>query len=189
MTKNFSSSAPLPCETTQPFIATRASEKLRAARSDRNIASGFEVRVQRQRINFDAEVAPLTRNPRVGAVVNFLGVVRQSAGQDDVAALKIEHYPGMTEQTLWTIVEEAIARWDLQAVRIIHRVGRLPLGEAVVLIVVAAEHRAAAFNACEFLMDFLKIHAPFWKKEIGIDGSSRWLEAKTQDERAMERWG
>lgn len=153
------------------------------------IAAGFEVRVQQASIDVLAELAPIMRNPNVGAVVDFIGVVRNSGDSDDVVALELEHYPGMTEQSLWSIVEEAAARWKLDAVKIVHRVGRVALGHPVVLVVVAAPHRAAAFEACEFAMDFLKTHAPFWKKEVSRDGTSEWVEAKTRDEQAMLRWG
>jgi len=153
------------------------------------IAAGFEVRVQYEPIDIDAEIAPIARNPRIGAVVNFLGVVRQSGDIDDVVALEIEHYPGMTEQSLWSTVEEAAARWRVEAVKIVHRVGHVALGQSVVLVVVAARHRGTAFDACEFLMDILKTHAPFWKKEIRSDGSCEWVEAKARDDQAMERWG
>jgi molybdopterin synthase catalytic subunit len=153
------------------------------------IASGLEVRIQHAPIELDAEIAPLMRNPEVGAIVNFLGVVRQRGETDDVVALDFEHYPGMTEQALWTIVEEAVARWRVDAVKIVHRTGRVALGQAVVLVVVAAQHRGAAFDACEFLMDFLKTHAPFWKKEIHRDGTAEWVHAGARDEQAMLRWG
>ncbi|KAB0467358.1 molybdenum cofactor biosynthesis protein MoaE [Ralstonia insidiosa] len=154
-----------------------------------NIAAGFEVRLQRVPIDIQAELEPIMRNPKVGAVVNFVGVVRQSGDLDDVIALELEHYPGMTEQTLWTLIEEAAARWQVEAVKIVHRVGRIALGNPVVLVAVAAPHRASAFDACEFLMDFLKTHAPFWKKEIQRSGASEWVETKISDEQAMKRWG
>lgn len=153
------------------------------------IAAGFEVRVQSDPIDVQSEVEPIMRNPKVGAVVNFLGVVRHSGDIDDVIALEIEHYPGMTEQSLWSLIEEAAARWQLEAVKIVHRIGRVALGNPVVLVAVAAPHRVAAFDACEFLMDFLKTHAPFWKKEIRRDGASEWVNAKTGDMHAMQRWG
>ncbi|WP_343547748.1 molybdenum cofactor biosynthesis protein MoaE [Ralstonia sp.] len=154
-----------------------------------NIAAGFEVRLQHGPIDVQAEIEPIMRNPKVGAVVNFVGVVRDSGDLDDVVALELEHYPGMTEQTLWSLIEEAAARWQIEAVKIVHRVGRIALGNPVVLVAVAAPHRASAFDACEFLMDFLKTHAPFWKKEIVRSGASEWVEAKTGDEQAMKRWG
>lgn len=153
------------------------------------IASGFEVRVQQQPIDVEAEITPIMRNPDVGAVVNFIGVVRDAGDFDDVVALELEHYPGMTEQSLWSIVEEASARWNVNAVKIVHRVGRVALGNAVVLVAVAAPHRRNAFEVCEFVMDFLKTHAPFWKKEVRRDGLTEWVEAKGQDEQAMLRWG
>jgi len=154
-----------------------------------SIAAGFEVRVQRHTIDVHAEMAPIIRNPNIGAVVNFVGVVRNSGDSDDVVALELEHYPGMTEQSLWGIVEEANARWSVDAIKIVHRIGRVALGNPVVLVVVAAAHRVDAFEACEFLMDFLKTHAPLWKKEIRGDGGSEWVEARTGDEQAMLRWG
>ncbi|WP_175719301.1 molybdenum cofactor biosynthesis protein MoaE [Burkholderia anthina] len=154
-----------------------------------SIAAGFEVRVQHAAIDAGAELAPIVRNPNVGAVVNFLGVVRNEGDVDDVIALEVEHYPTMTEQALWGIVEEACARWRLEAVKIVHRVGRIPLGHPVVIVVVAAAHRASAFDACEFIMDFLKTHAPFWKKEIRHDGVVGWVEPKAHDDQAMRRWG
>ncbi|MFL9995012.1 molybdenum cofactor biosynthesis protein MoaE [Paraburkholderia sediminicola] len=169
-----------------PFADERASDP---DYPQATIAAGFEVRVQHQPIDIQSEIMPITRNPNVGAIVNFLGVVRHSGDFDDVVALELEHYPGMTEQSFGSIVEEAIARWHLEAVKIVHRVGRVALGDAVVLVVVAAPHRGAAFDACEFLMDFLKAHAPLWKKEIRRDGEVRWVEAKTRDEQSMLRWG
>lgn len=129
------------------------------------IAAGFEVRVQHAPIDVAAEVTPIMRNPNVGAVVDFVGIVRNSGDGDDIVALELEHYPGMTEHSLWSIVEEAAARWSLDAVKIVHRIGRIALGLPVVIVVVASPHRAAAFEACEFIMDFLKTHAPFWKKK------------------------
>ncbi|CAE6727462.1 molybdenum cofactor biosynthesis protein MoaE [Paraburkholderia haematera] len=169
-----------------PHADERASDP---AMLDASIASAFEVRVQQQPIDIQSEIMPITRNPNVGAIVNFLGVVRHSGDVDDVVALELEHYPGMTEQSFSSIVDEAIARWRLEAVKIVHRVGRVALGDAVVLVVVAAPHRGAAFDACEFLMDFLKAHAPLWKKEIRRDGALKWVEAKAGDERSMLRWG
>lgn len=157
--------------------------------SRETISAGFEVRVQQTPIDVQAEILPVMRNPRVGAVVNFIGVVRESGDVDDVVALELEHYPGMTEQSLWSIVEEAMARWQLDTAKIVHRTGRVELGEPVVLVLVAAQHRSAAFDACEFLMDFLKAHAPFWKKEIRRDGERRWVDAKPRDEQSMLRWG
>jgi len=189
MTEPNNSTTPVLDESTQTVGAHGNGEADQGAKRELTITAGFEVRVQRRPIEIESEVAPLMRNPNVGAVVNILGIVRHFGDEDEVSALEVEHYPGMTEQELWSIVAEAIARWDLEAVKIIHRIGRIALGNAVVLVVVAAEHRAAAFTACEFLMDFLKCHAPFWKKEIGRYGVSRWVDAKARDEREMQRWG
>ncbi|MFL9985276.1 molybdenum cofactor biosynthesis protein MoaE [Paraburkholderia sediminicola] len=180
---------PSPSDRAQPDAAHADKRASDPALVQTTIASGFEVRVQHLPIDIQSEIMPITRNPNVGAVVNFLGVVRHCGDFDDVVALELEHYPGMTEQSFSSIVEEAIARWHLEAVKIVHRVGRVALGEAVVLVVVAAPHRRAAFDACEFLMDFLKAHAPLWKKEIRRDGEVRWVEAKTRDEQSMLRWG
>lgn len=180
---------PSPSDRALPDVAYAGKRAGDPALVQASIASGFEVRVQLQPIDIQSEIMPVTRNPNVGAVVNFLGVVRHCGDFDDVVALELEHYPGMTEQSFSSIVEEAIARWRLEVVKIVHRVGRVALGEAVVLVVVAAPHRRAAFDACEFLMDFLKAHAPLWKKEIRRDGEVRWVEAKTRDEQSMLRWG
>lgn len=180
---------PSPGDRTQPDTVHATKRANDPALVQATIASGFEVRVQLQPIDIQSEIMPITRNPNVGAIVNFLGVVRNCGDFDDVVALELEHYPGMTEQSFSSIVEEAIARWCLEAVKIVHRVGRVALGEAVVLVVVAAPQRRAAFDACEFLMDFLKAHAPLWKKEIRRDGEVRWVEAKTRDEQSMLRWG
>ncbi|MGF6479501.1 molybdenum cofactor biosynthesis protein MoaE [Paraburkholderia sp. JPY419] len=181
-------SALIPASSVQPSTRYSHSDDEHAT-AGAGIAAGFEVRVQQQPIAVQTEIAPIMRNPDVGAIVNFIGVVRNNGDSDDVVALELEHYPGMTEQSLWGIVEEAIARWKVDAVKVVHRTGRIMLGDAVVLVVVAAPHRAAAFEACEFVMDFLKMHAPFWKKEHRRDGGSDWVEARRSDEQAMLRWG
>lgn len=188
MTTSLPASRTLPED--EPGKDDEALEATQAPHAPRtSISAGFEVRVQHHAIDIQAEMAPIIRNPNIGAVVNFIGVVRNSGDSDDVVALELEHYPGMTEQSLWSIVEEANARWKVDAVKIVHRIGRVALGNPVVLVVVAAPHRVAAFEACEFLMDFLKTHAPLWKKEIRRDGMSEWVEARTRDEQAMLRWG
>lgn len=148
----------------------------------------FTVRVQQVRFDSGAEIDRLSANPACGAVVSFSGLVRDYGDSRDIAALELEHYPGMTEKSLYAILEQARARWPLQAATIIHRVGRLALGEAIVLVVTASSHRKDAFAAAEFLMDFLKTSAPFWKKEIQQDGSARWVEAKHSDQHAAGRW-
>lgn len=148
----------------------------------------FTIRIDAAAFDAGQEIARLSADPGIGAVVSFVGVVRRHGDGDNVAALELEHYPGMTEKSLAAIVAEARARWPLSAALIHHRVGRLALGEPIVLVVTASAHRAAAFAACEFLMDFLKTQAPFWKKEIDADGHSRWVEAKSSDEGAAGRW-
>ena len=120
-----------------------------------------------------------------GAVVTFTGIVRDNGGT--LAAMEIEHYPGMTERAIGQIVEQAMARWSLADALVIHRHGRLAAGEAIMMVATAAPHRADAFAAAEFLMDYLKSRAPFWKKEIGADGAS-WVAAKEADEDALKRW-
>ena len=119
-----------------------------------------------------------------GAVVTFTGVVRGDGG---MAAMEIEHYPGMTEKAIAGIVAEAVARWALVDALVIHRHGRLVVGEAIMMVATAAPHRGDAFAAAEFLMDYLKSRAPFWKKEIGPDGAA-WVAAKDADEAALTRW-
>lgn len=119
-----------------------------------------------------------------GAVVTFTGVVRGDGG---MAAMEIEHYPGMTEKAISAIVDEAVARWALVDALVIHRYGRLVVGEPIMMVATAAPHRADAFAAAEFLMDYLKSRAPFWKKEIGTDGAA-WVAAKDADEAALTRW-
>lgn len=123
----------------------------------------------------------------IGAVVSFTGLVRDFNERPDVTALTLEHYPGMTEGALGEIVAEAEARWPLQGVRVIHRVGRLAPGDPIVLVVVASAHRRAAFEACDFVMDYLKTRAPFWKKEHSITGDY-WVAERESDHRDASRW-
>lgn len=122
----------------------------------------------------------------MGAVVTFTGIVRDSA-KGDMAAMEIEHYPGMTQKALEKIAAEAVSRWDLGDALVIHRHGRLHRDEMIMMVATAARHRVAAFEAAEFLMDYLKSRAPFWKKEIGADGAD-WVAAKSEDEDALSRW-
>lgn len=119
-----------------------------------------------------------------GAVVTFTGVVR---GDGNMAAMEIEHYPGMTEKAITAIVAQAMERWALADALVIHRHGRLVVGEPIMMVATAARHRADAFAAAEFLMDYLKSRAPFWKKEIGADGAA-WVAARDEDEAALTRW-
>ena len=123
----------------------------------------------------------------IGAVVTFSGLVRDFNEQPDVLALTLEHYPGMTEQALEQIAAEAAERWPLQVVQIIHRVGRLTPGDPIVLVAVASAHRQAAFDGCNFVMDFLKTRAPFWKKENTRHGDY-WVSARNSDDAAARRW-
>lgn len=123
-----------------------------------------------------------------GAVVGFVGTVRGRDGVHDVQALELEHYPGMTEQAIEAMIDAAVSRFGLRAARVVHRVGRLAAGENIVFVGVAAPHRRAAFEGCEFLMDYLKTQAPFWKKETTPEGS-RWVDARVADDAALARWG
>ncbi len=144
------------------------------------------VRVQREDFDVGAELAGLTAGRTdVGAVVSFTGLVRDVSGT--LAAMELEHYPGMTERALAAIEAEARARWRLQACLIVHRYGAMAPGERIMMVATAAPHRGAAFAAAEFLMDYLKSRAPFWKKETGAGGSA-WVAAKDEDEAALQRW-
>ncbi|KNG94669.1 molybdenum cofactor biosynthesis protein MoaE [Pseudaestuariivita atlantica] len=123
----------------------------------------------------------------IGAVVTFTGVVR-SLEDDPIMAMEIEHYPGMTERAITGIVQTAMDRWDLADALVIHRFGRLEPGAPIMMVATAAAHRAAAFEAADFLMDYLKSRAPFWKKEHRADGGATWVAAKDDDEAALDRW-
>ncbi len=145
------------------------------------------VRIGEANFAVGSEYAALSAVANAGAVVTFAGLVRQQGEQGDLLALELEHYPGMTEASIAGIVEEAQQRWPLLAVRVIHRVGRLLPGDNIVFVGVAASHRAAAFAAAEFIMDYLKTRAPFWKKEITAAGEY-WVEQKHSDVSAGLRW-
>jgi molybdopterin synthase catalytic subunit len=148
----------------------------------------MSVRLQREPFDATAEVAALTRGRSdIGAVVSFTGICRGSAGGAPITAMTLEHYPGMAEAEITRHVHEAKGRWQLMGVRIIHRYGRIVPGDEIVLVVTASAHRHDAFAAAEFLMDYLKVRAPFWKQEERVDGS-RWVEAKNADADAAERW-
>ncbi len=124
--------------------------------------------------------------PGAGAIVTFSGIVRDDTGQ--MLALDLEHYPGMTEKAVTAIAERAAERWDLLDLAVIHRYGRLSVGQPIMAVATAARHRAEAFAAAEFPMDYLKSRAPFWKREIGPDGPGAWVEARAVDEDALTRW-
>ncbi len=146
------------------------------------------VRVQHEDFDVGAEIARLRAgNPKVGAVASFVGVVRDLNEGADVATMTLEHYPGMTESALAGIVEQARARWALYDVLVIHRIGELRPTDQIVLVVVASAHRGDAFAACEFVMDYLKTEAPFWKKET-TPGGTRWVDARDSDSAARDRW-
>jgi len=144
--------------------------------------------VQTEDFDAGAEMAAMRRrNPKIGAIASFVGVVRDMNEGAHVAQMTLEHYPGMTEKALDQIVAQASTRWDIYDVLIVHRVGTLRPTDQIVLVIVASAHRGEAFQACEFLMDYLKTRAPFWKKESTPEGS-RWVEARTADDAAAERW-
>ena len=146
------------------------------------------VRVQAEDFDVGAEIAQLRRgNPGIGAIASFIGLVRDVNEGDRVSEMTLEHYPGMTERALEDIVQQAKARWDVLDVLVVHRVGRLRPLDQIVLVVVAGAHRGEAFAACEFVMDYLKTRAPFWKKEQTPDGG-RWVEARDSDDAAAQRW-
>jgi molybdopterin synthase catalytic subunit len=128
-----------------------------------------------------------TGQPQVGAVVSFIGLMRDVNQGDRVLKMSLEHYPGMTEQALGAIVDEAARRWELHGVQLVHRVGELRPEDPIVLVAVASVHRAQAFQACEFIIDYLKTRAPFWKKETTESGE-RWVEARGSDKEAERRW-
>lgn len=146
------------------------------------------VRVQTQDFDLGAEVAALRgADPRVGAVAVFVGLVRDLNDGDGVETLTLEHYPGMTEASIEAICAQARSRWDLLDLLVIHRVGELHPTDQIVLVAVTSMHRGEAFAACEFVIDYLKTQAPFWKKERTPDGD-RWVEARASDDSAAARW-
>jgi molybdopterin synthase catalytic subunit len=147
------------------------------------------VRVQCEDFDVGAEVRRLTAGRTdIGAIVTFTGMVRRENEGGAIAGMTLEHYPGMTEAELARVEAEAGKRWPLQASLIVHRVGALTPGDNIVLVVTASAHREAAFSAAEFLMDYLKTRAPFWKKETRADGEERWVDARCSDEHAAGRW-
>ena len=148
----------------------------------------FRIRVQPEDFDLGAETLALrSGNARIGAIASFVGLVRDVNDGTGVATLTLEHYPAMTEHALTAIVAEARARWDVIDATVIHRVGELRPNDQIVLVAVASGHRADAFQACEYIMDYLKTAAPFWKKESTPQGE-RWVEARESDEAATSRW-
>jgi len=154
------------------------------------VAGTARVRVSVQEADFDVaalQTSLLAGMSEEGAVATFTGYVRAANERREVYSMELEHYPGMTENSIEQIVAEAAARWDVLAATVVHRVGRLDPGEQIVWVGVAAPHRGAAFAACEFIMDYLKTRAPFWKKECGPSGEN-WVSARTQDDDRAARW-
>jgi molybdopterin synthase catalytic subunit len=152
------------------------------------MTANVTIRIQESDFDVTREIAALTAGRSdIGAVVSFTGICRGSEDGADITALTLEHYPGMAEAEIARHVEEAQARWKLLGVTVIHRHGRLVPGDNIVLVVAAASHRGDAFAAAEFLMDYLKTRAPFWKREEYLDGS-RWVDAKAADDAAAGRW-
>jgi len=149
------------------------------------------VSIQTDDFDLGAEVAALRAgDAAVGAVASFIGTVRDRNGgrAGEVSAMELEHYPGMTEKSIEAMIDGALARFDIRAARVVHRVGLLQPGEQIVLVAVSSAHRGQAFQACEFLMDYLKTQAPFWKKETTAEGA-RWVDARVADDAALARWG
>ena len=149
----------------------------------------IHIRVQSEPFDITAEQQALyLGKPSIGGLVTFVGLMRDINEGDQVMRMVLEHYPGMTEKALHEIADEAAARWELEGIRLIHRVGELEPQDPIVLVAVASRHRGEAFRACEFLIDYLKTKAPFWKKELTGDGE-RWVEARSTDDDSVERWG
>ena len=149
----------------------------------------FTVSIQTQDFDVSQELAALRAgDARVGAVCAFLGTVRERNDGSAVASMELEHYPGMTEKSISAMMDEAQKRFDIYAARVIHRVGLLHPEDQMVWVAVTSAHRGESFKACEFLMDYLKTQAPFWKKEVTPEGA-RWVDARVSDDEALARWG
>jgi molybdopterin synthase catalytic subunit len=152
------------------------------------MTANITIRIQPDDFDIGREIAALTQGRSdVGAVVTFSGICRGSEDGASIAALTLEHYPGMAEAEITRHAETAMSRWPLMGVSVIHRVGRLAPGENIVLVITASQHRQAAFEAAEFLMDYLKTNAPFWKRVEGAAGAS-WIDAREHDDAATARW-
>ncbi len=147
------------------------------------------IRIQQEPFDAGSMIEATGRNtPKTGAVAAFVGRMRDINAGSEIAQMTLEHYPGMTERAIERICQEASDRWDLLDIRVVHRTGALMPLDTIVLVAVASAHRQDAFLACEFIMDFLKTRAPFWKKEIAEDGAERWVESRTSDDLAAARW-
>lgn len=159
-------------------------------------SSAARVRIQTEDFDLGAEVAALRyQNAGVGAVCSFVGTVRDrntgtsaNAASAPILSMELEHYPGMTEKAIEAMIEQAMKRFDIQGARVIHRVGLLQPMDQIVMVAVSSAHRAQSFQACEFLIDYLKTQAPFWKKEHHAEGA-RWVDARETDDAALARWG
>ena len=148
------------------------------------------IRVQTDDFDIQAEIEKLRQDRAdIGAIVTFTGTVRDMAKGEPISSMELEHYPGMTEKQLSEIEQQAHERWPLLGSTIIHRYGKLEPGDNIVLVITLSSHRQAAFEAAEFLMDFLKSKAPFWKKESPVEGQANWVDAKESDTDALTRWG
>ena len=148
----------------------------------------MSVRVQEADFDLNAELSALrVGDARIGALASFVGLVRDINDGAGVSEMTLEHYPGMTEKALEAIVEEAKARWDIYGALVIHRVGKLQPCDQIVMVAVTSAHRGEAFAACEFIMDYLKTRAPFWKREVTPEGA-RWVDARDSDDSAATRW-
>ena len=151
--------------------------------------SASRVSIQSYDFDLGAEVATLrARDAAVGAVAAFVGTVRERNDGSDVQAMELEHYPGMTERSIEAMIDAAVERFGIRGARVVHRVGLLQPLDQIMMVAVTAAHRGSAFQACEFLMDYLKTQAPFWKKELTPSGA-RWVDARVADDAALQRWG
>jgi molybdopterin synthase catalytic subunit len=149
----------------------------------------LSISIQTEDFDVSHELAQLRLNdPRVGAVCSFVGTVRERNEGSDVSSMELEHYPGMTEKSISAMMEEAAKRFHIFGARVIHRIGLLQPQDQIVLVAVTSAHRGMSFQACEFLMDYLKTQAPFWKKEVTPEGA-RWVDARVSDDQALARWG
>src|SRR5215210_5117155 len=152
------------------------------------MSAAVTIRIQQDDFDIGREISALTKaRTDIGAVVSFSGICRGSEGGDPIGALTLEHYPEMAEAETMRHAETAIARWPLTGITVVHRVGRITPGENIVLVLTASQHRQAAFQAAEFLMDYLKANAPFWKREESAAGTS-WVDARGHDDAAVARW-
>lgn len=146
------------------------------------------ISVQQQDFNQQDEYDRLKSKTSIGAIVTFTGLVRDINNGESVSDLSLEHYPGMTEKCLHEIVEQAKQRWNIIESTVIHRVGQLTISEQIVFVGIASQHRGDAFAACEFIMDYLKTKAPFWKKETMTNGETKWVDARETDQQAVSKW-